>query len=328
MKHYQELGNVTGTPSTRAVLDVGGSTVDQIFSDAVIAAMPTLVVEQKGIMRGVEVDGQVDIGTVPVFKNFDLSFTDLSGTGSDTGSDLSMSSVSAIDYIQLRPVLRSAGIFVTETALLLTNKASFDEHVERLSVAAQRFMDRTIINNTLLSETALGGESGSRIYAAGGFTIAGSVVTGSTLGPFDLSDAKAILSTGSDVYIPDAVLMHPTQLNQFNQSTDLRNDTYRVSDKATFINGELTSYDNMEIISTELVNGTVGSATTSYVNSGHPVAVFKKKISAAYGRKSTAERIRSWNDIRRHGTYIIVDLMFDQKVLVKNSVILIRAADA
>ena len=320
MKQYQELADVTGTVTERSTLDAAGSTVDQIFTAAIMASMPTLIVEQKNLMRAYEVPGQTDIATVPVFKNFDLSFTDLSGTGSDTGSSLSMTGMNAITYVKIQPVLQSAGVFITETALLLTNKASFEEHVQRISTSAARYMDRTILNGTVLSESA----ASTNLYAAGGFTSAGSVSAGSTLGPFDLDDAKTLLSTGSDVYVPDVVVMHPNQYNQLLQSTDFRGDTYRVSDKATFVGGELVSYNQMEVVVSELVNAGAGGY---YASAGHPVSVFNRKVSAAFARKSAAERIRTWNDIVKHGTYVIVDLMFDYAVLIPESIVIVRAAD-
>ena len=64
--------------------------------------------------------------------------------------------------------------------------------------------------------------AGSReIRVAGGYAT-GSILTGSTLGPDDLSDCKATMSTGSNIYMPDTVLMHPTQYNQLVQSSDFQ----------------------------------------------------------------------------------------------------------
>lgn len=324
MKQYQELDAVSN-PTMRSTLDSAGSTVDRMFADAIFASMPTLVVREKGLLRGYDVEGQRDIISVPVFKNFDLTFTNLSGTGSDTGSSLTLTAANAITYVDLRPVFYSAGLFITEVATLLTNAASFEEHVARAGVATQRHFDRSILNTTVLSETNVGT---AYVYSASAFALNGSVIAGSTLGPLDLSDAKASLSSGSDVYVPDVALMHPTQYNQLIQSSDFRADTYRVGDKAVFAGGQLVAFDGMEIVVTELVNGVAGSATTAYTVNGHPVAVFSKNKSAAYAIKSEANRVRTWNDITRHGTNVIIDIMYDAKVLIPESIRIIRCADA
>ena len=326
MKQYQTLADSgVANLTQRSTLDVGGSTTDKVFAEAIFASMPTTVIQEKGLMRRYEVPGQTDIISVPVFKNFNLTFTNLSGTGSDTGSIAPVTAHNAVEYMEIQPVLKTAGLFLTETAELLTNKTSFAIHVQEIANGTARHFDQTLLNETVLSETAVGT---AYVYSANGFVANGSVSAGSTLGPFDLSDAKASLSSGSDVYAPNVVVMHPTQYNQFLQSTDLRNDTYRVSDKATFVNGELVAYDGMQIVQTELVNGVVGSATTSYLTSGHPVAVFNKEKSAAYAEKPAAQRVRTWNDIRRHGTYIYTDVMFEGKVLIPESIRIIRCADA
>ena len=205
------MADITGTPTNRAVADTAGSTVDTIFADAVLASMPTLVVEEKGLLMMQEVPAQHDSVTFPVLANFDLTWTSLSGTGSDLGSEVSVTSGPATTFRKFTPECMSAGIFIHDMIDLTVNKHSFDTYSNLAAVNVSKKIDQDGINYGIMSVVSTVGSRAVRV--AGGYAT-GSITSGSTLGPDDLSDAKTTMSTGSDIYVPDTALMHPNQYNQ------------------------------------------------------------------------------------------------------------------
>lgn len=321
------MADIAGTPSNRATIDAGGSTIDTIFAEAVMASMPTLVVEEKGLLMMQEVPDQHDSVTFPVLSNFDLSWTNLSGTGSDLGSEVAVTAAPATTFRKMTPVYQSAAIFIPDSVDLLVNKHNFDLYSTLAATNVSKKLDQDGINYGIFNvvETA-----GSRaVKTAGGYGT-GSIASGSTLGPDDLSDSKNGMSTGSNIYVPDTALMHPNQYNQLMQSTALQNQLYRVSDKATFKDGEMASYDGLEIVVTELVNAGGWNSTTEagyYAVAGHPIAIFNKKIAGCMAKKTAGFRVSTKDDRLKHGKYKIFDIMFAADVLVPEAIQILRAAD-
>lgn len=321
------MADVSGTVTSRAVVDAGGSTADQIFADAIMASMPTLVVEEKGLLMVKEVPGQVDAVTFPVLQNFDLTWTNLSGPGSDTGSEVSVTSSPATTFRKLTPEIETAGIFIHDMVNIQTNKHDFDLFANLASVNVSKKIDQDGINYGIMNVVRTAGSREVRV--AGGYGT-GSISTGSTLGPDDISDAKTTMVTGSNIYAPDTVLMHPNQYNQLLQNTGFQAQTFRVSNKAVFQNGELIKYDNLDIVVTELVNSGDWFGTTEtgyYPSDGHPVAVFNKRVAGALAKKSAAFRVSTVDDRLKHGQYKIFDIGFIADILVPEAITVLRASD-
>jgi len=319
----REIGKFTLAPTHRADVDAAGSTVDSIYADAIIANMPTTVVKEKGLLLTKDVTGQADAVTFPVFDNFNLTWTDISGTGSDMGSEVSTTTGVTGKFKKITPVQSTAALFITDNVDLLTNKADFELYSRLGGTAVSRKLDQDAISDGIMdAETA----SGSNVYACGGFSAEGSINAGSTLTPSDISEGKRLLGTGSNVYHPDAVLMHPNQYNQLSMHQDLSvNANTAASKKAQYdAQGNLIGYDGMEIVVTELVDS--GSSDPFDV-SGHPVAIMTKGLSGALATKNSGFRVTTQDDRLRHGKYKIFDIMFKADILVPESIVILRAAD-
>ena len=313
--------------SNRAIVDSGGSSIDTIFADAVQASMPTLVVDEYNLMPIKEVPGQYDSITVPVLTNFDLTWNVVSGTDNETGSDITTTSVPATSWRKLTPVLYSAGIFIHDMVDLTVNKQNFDTYATLGGVSVQRYMDVQTIASAIFKAGAM---VGSKIYAAGGLS-AGSIDSGSTITVNDLSDAKKLLSVGSDIYNPDTAVMHPNQYTTLLQTTAFYTQNYAVSNKAKFSDGELVEYDGMKIVVTELVNqdvqAVIGDASGYWSVAGHPVAVFNSKVTGCMAKKTAGFKVTTIDQRIKHGKMKIFDIMFTADVLVAASAVIIRAAD-
>ena len=311
------------TTTKRADVDAGGSTADSIYADAVLANMPTLVVKQNNLLLTKDVPGQVDSAIFPIFTNMDLTWTNISGTGSDLGSENTSTAGDAGTFQKITPVQSTANIFVTDMVDLTVNKADFELYSKIGGVSVQKKIDQDAIEDGIMAaETA----TGSNVYACGGFSAEGSIDAGSTLTPADLSDARRLLSTGSNIYPPNVILMHPNQYNQLVMHQDFSpNANTAASRKAKFdANGNLSGYDGMDVVVTELVNA--GSSDPFDV-AGHPVAVFTKGMSGALATKNAGFNVVSQDDRLRHGKYKIFDVMFKAGLLIPASIVILRAAD-
>ena len=323
------MADISGTPTSRSVIDSAGSTVDTIFADAIMASLPTLVIDQYNLLMVKEVPDQHDSVTFPVLQNFDLTWTNLSGTGSDLGSEVEVTAAPATTFRKITPLVQSAAIFIHDMVDIQTNKHDFNLYANLAAVNVSKKIDQDGINDGIFNVVQTAGSREIRV--AGGYAT-GSILTGSTLGPDDLSDCKATMSTGSNIYMPDTVLMHPTQYNQLVQSSDFQSQLYRVSGKATFKEGELTKYDGLTIVVTELVNnGATGFGTTEggyYAVAGHPVAVYSKRVAGCLAKKSSAFRVSTVDSRLKHGKYKIFDIAFTADVLVPEAISILRAADA
>jgi hypothetical protein len=90
--------------------------------------------------------------------------------------------------------------------------------------------------------------------------------------------------------------------------------------------GHLVRFAGLDIIRTELLPGVTGSATTAYPVNGHPVIVGKKGWAIGRGEKKGIT-VSTQDDRLRHGTFKILDMSYAHAVLVKESIVLLRAAD-
>ena len=318
----REVGKFINT-TKRTDADPTGSTIDSIYADAVLAAAPSNVIDEFGLLAMKDVGGQVDNAVFPIFDNFDLTWTNLSGTGSDLGSEVSPTTGVTGKWKKITPVMETASLFITDVLGFTVNKASFEEYAILGGQSVARRKEQEGINEGLIAAET---QAGSNVYAAGGFTALGSVDSGSTLTPSDLSEARTLLSTGSNLYRPDAVLMHPNQYNSVTLDSEMSPQaTTGAARKASFgENGKLTHYDGMQVIESEQIPA---RSTGFYVAAGHPVIVFSKKTSGAMATKNDAFKVVTHVDPLRHGQYKIFDVMQKAEVLIPESIVIINAAD-
>ena len=317
----KQVGKFIAT-TKRLDVDPSGATEDTIYAEAVLANAPTTVVKEKGLLMVRDVPGQSDSVTFPIFNNFKLSWTNISGTGSDLGSEIETTQGGAGRWKKLTPVGYSAGLFISDEVDISTNRADFELYAKLGGVEVSRKIDQDSIQDAIMNAAT---ESGSNVYSAGGFVAEGSVGTGSTLTPSDISKAKTLLSTGSNIYHPNVILLHPNQYNQLVMHQDFSNNANTAAlKKAVFKDGQLIAYDGMEIVTTELVNsGTDGG----YVAPGHPAAVFTRAKSGALATKNSAFRVTTEDSRLRHGKYKIFDIRFKADVLIPESIVIIRCSD-
>jgi len=326
----REIGKFI-TTTKAADIDPQGSTADLIFAEAVQASMPTLVVDKYNMVMKKDVPGQVDTAVFPVFKNYSLTWTDISGTGSDLGSELTLSQGSAMEFTKLTPVLYTAGIFVTDAVDLKVNQASFDQYASLAATQVAKKIDVDVIKNGFLDV-----EGVASTYNAGGkWQVNGSIIAASTLTPQDLINGFDQLATGgAELYPPDAVLLHPNQYTDLVSHQDFSpTSTKGYYRKAVFDkDGNLTRFAGMEIIKTELVNVGSGSGTKAAYDkawpvSGFGVVLFKKGVSVALATKNAGFKVSTEDSRRMHGQYKIFDLMFATKYILADSMLFIRAAN-
>lgn len=323
MAYIGKFAEKANNPTMRSTVDPNGSTVDKIFADAVMASIPTMVMEQYGLALVKDIPEQHDTVSFPIYTNFDLTWNNLSESGSaNNGSVITMTAGNAVTYKETTPVLYSAGIFIADMVDISTNKSDFDHYSEIAGVQVARKKDTEFIT-VIAAEDQLTNVSR---YAAGGFTANGSLSTGSTLTPSDLTSVKTLLSTGSDIYVPDVALMHRNQYQSLVLHQDFSvNANTAVSRKATWKDGELVRYDGLDIVVTELV--TAGSGLEWEGVSGHPIFVFRKGKSVGFAEKKAAFKVNTVDDRIRHGKFKIFDVMLSSKVLIPASIVILRAAD-
>lgn len=312
------------TVTNRSAVDSAGSTNDKIFGQAVLLSRPDPIMKQYNLARMYEVGGQATSIDVPVFSNFDLSWTSLTGTGSDTGSDLTVTTTPAATYKTITPIMYSAAISVHESVDLVTNEMNFMTLADQAGAAVTNEIDRIGIVEGLLSSDV------TQIYSAGGFASSGSISSGSTLTPDDLEDAKNLLMAGSvNTYKADTAVMHPTQYTQFKQHDDFQNQVYSVINKAKFQNGEVVEYAGMKILHTPLIPSYAGSPTNQNIigTTGRPVIVFDSRVSFAMAQKTAGFKVRSMTDIMKHVNVKVFDIFVAAKCLVPAAVVKLWASN-
>ena len=237
--------------------------------------------------------------------------------------------------MEVRPTVKTASIFLPDEVSLL-NKVDFNLYSQIIAVDAKRKKEADALQ-VLTTEA-----NHVNVYAAGGKnlpagTASGSVIAGSTLELTDLLAARTILSTGSDPSVPNYVLCYPEQYENLNSNDALSpgaTSPGAFMRKSTFdANGDLMRFAGMDIYQTELIRSAgstslgADDSVDAYTVLGHPAIVGKKGWSIGRGEK-IGITIHSQDDRIRHGTYKVVDMAYDHTILVQESMILIRCADA
>lgn len=342
------FANVVGNPSTLGSLDPLGSTVDDIFAEAIIANEPTTVLEEAGIIRVKTTPTEVDRVQFPIVLNKQLTWSTISrgatsgtpdDTGSDFGVDFSATALNAVTYKNVTPTVKTANIFLPDNVSLM-NKTDFNLFTQIAATDAKRKKEADALSTLLGSSgaspagplTIQGTSSAYTIKTAGGFGAFGSLSTGSTLVPLDLVRGKRDLSTGSDPWYPDYVLMHPNQYAQVNTHPDFAPGATAngaMLRKARFDeNGDLVKFEGMDIYVSELVPSLTGSATNAIGASitARCVLLGTKGLSIGRGEHHGI-KVYSEDSRRRHGMWKIFDMSYDHVILVKQSMIGVVASD-
>jgi len=328
MKQIGRFAEKANNPTMRDSVDPNGSTVDTIFADAILASMPSIVMEKHNLALMKDAAGKADSVTFPVFTNFDLTWNNLTESGSaNNGSVISLTAGGTPTFMKATPVLYSAGIFVADVVDLTVNKADFETYSKLAAQQVARKTEQVFFAemNTMDLDSAAGS------YAAGGFTANGSISAASTITPTDLSEAKRSLTTGSDIYVPDVIVMHPNQYSHLmlHQDFSLTNAT-GAHRKGTWADGNLVKYDGMDIVVSEQVTGKIETQSdtgSAWPVAGHPVYVFKKGLSAGFATKKEAFKVSTVDDRIRHGKFKVFDIMIASQVLVPASIVVLRCAD-
>jgi hypothetical protein len=330
MKDISQFANITGAASGLInALDAVGSSVDLIFADAIVAMEPTTVLEEAGIIVIKAVPDPVDKISFPIVRNTQLTWHTIDGraaanAGSALGSDISASAMRSVVYKETRPTVKSAAIFLPDSVSLL-DKVDFNLFAQLAAVDAKRKKeyDALVLLTTESEHT--------NIYRAYNFASAGSEGAGSTITPENIVSAKRLLSTGSDPSVPDFCLVHPIQYEDLISNADFApgaTSPGAMMRKAVWDNdGNLVRFNGVDIYVTELLPGVTGSVTTCYVTDGHPAIIGKKGWAIGRGEKQGIT-VSSVDDRIRHGTFKVIDMCYDQTLLVKESMVLLRCADA
>jgi len=323
---------VTGTVSgLNSTLDSVGSSQDMIFAEAIIANEPTSILEEAGIITVRQAPPEVDEVSFPIVRNTQLTWYEIDdrSTSAYVGSDINATGLNAVVYKVVRPTVKSASIFLPDTVSLL-NKTDFDLFAKLGAIDAKRKKEEDACD-------LLGSSGGyTNVYTAGGFGT-GSLSSGSTLDPRDLTQAKRLLSTGSNINVPDFALMYPNQYEQLNTHGDFApgaSTNGAMLRKARFDDdGNIVRFDGMDIYVTELLP-LIGSATLSGIEQtdnlctalSHPVVVGCK--GRAVGRGEHFGIKVSTEDTRRmHGQWKIFDTSYANTILMTESLVWIRAAN-
>ncbi len=328
MRDIEQFGTgaVTGTPSgLRNALDADGSSLDVIFADAIVAMEPTTVLEEAGIITVRQTPVVNDRLSFPIVRNTQLTWVTIDPRASnELGSNESATALNRVEYKIVQPTMKTANIFLPESVSLL-NKVDFDMFTQIIAVDAKRKKEADALS-TLTTEASL-----TLKYSAGGFVSNGSVTTGSTLALTDMLAAKRLLKTGSDPVRADFALMHSIQYEQINKTAQLAPGATSpgAMDRKVRFNeiGDIVNFNGLDIYETELMPAVTGSATTAYPVNGHPVVIGKKGWAIGRGERM-GMRISTEVRPTLHGQFKVVDMEYDHTVLVKESIVLLRASDA
>lgn len=320
------------SPST---MDSAGSTQDWLLAEAVMANEPTTLLEKEGVIVVQKLPADVDMAHFPILRNKNLTWSTLDYRSAQSstnlyGSDINAQALAVIEYRKVRPVVKTANIFLPDGASLI-NKVTFDTYVKLLATDAARQKELDGLYKIMGSPCAGDGTTFTQLYAASGFTSAGSVTTGSVLTPKDLLDAKKLLMTGSNIVEPDFVLMHPSQFEQLNTHADFApGATARgaIMRKAKFNeDGDIVRFNGMDILVSELVPAGSVTSNSAFVAAGHFVLVGTRGRCGCraehYGMRISSEDSR-----RFHGQWKVLDMSYAHDILVDEANVVIRATDA
>lgn len=302
-------------------LDPVGSSIDKIFAEAIVANKPTSILEENGIIVVKVAPAEKDKVSFPIIRNTQLTWSTIGRGTNDTGSDLGVSLLNQVEYKEVTPTLKTATIFIPDNVSLL-NKVDFDMYAMIGATDAQRKKEYDALA-ALAVEANVG-----TVKVAGGYTAStGSIAAGSTLDPMDLVKMKRDMSTGSNINKPNFVIVHPNQYAQLNTHADFAPGATingAMMRKAKFDdNGDIVRFDGMDIYVSELVPAGAGGY---YAVAGHPAIVGAKGL--AIGRGEHHGIVVNTQDNRvLHGQYKVFDMSYDNTVLVKEAVGILRCAD-
>lgn len=334
MKDITKFAVLAGNPSgLYSALDTPGSSQDRIFAEAIVANEPTSILEEAGIITVRTLPPENDEIAFPLVRNTQLTWYEINDRAASAyvGSDLNASALNQVVYQVVRPTVKSANIFLPDTVSLL-NKTDFDLFAKLGAVDAKRKKEEDACD--LLGSEA----SFTQVYSAGGFVSSGSINSGSTLDPRDLTKSKRLLATGSDINVPDFVLMHPNEYEQINTHGDFAPGASTVGAvlrKARFDDdGNITRFDGMDIYVTELLP-LIGSTTLTGIEQtndawtvvGHPVIVGCKGRAVGRGEHHGI-KVSTEDSRRHHGQWKIFDISYANTILMAESLVYLRAADA
>jgi len=305
-------------------LDPVGSSIDKIFADAIIANKPTSILEENGIIVVKNPGVGTDKVSFPIIRNTQLTWNTIGRGTNDSGTDLGVSLLNQVEYMEVTPTIKTANIFIPDNVSLL-NKVDFDMYAQIGATDAQRKKEEDALS-------LLGTEAGvGTVKVAGGYSAStGSVGAGSTLDPMDLVKMKRDMSTGSNINKPDFVLVYPNQYAQLNTHSDFApgaTTNGAILRKAKFDeNGDIVRFDGMDIYVTELITGYSAGTPAYYAVAGHPAIVGKKGLTIGRG-EHTGIVVNTQDNRVLHGQYKVFDMSYDNTILVKEAVGLIRCAD-
>lgn len=332
MKDVTQFADVAGTPSRLGSLDPGGSSVDKIFAEAIIANEPTTILEEAGIIRVKVAPADKDMVVFPIVRNTRMTWKEIGRDNQDNGSEFGAGVLNQVEYKTVTPIVKTSNIFLPDNVSLL-NPNDFDLYAQIVATDAKRVKESDALASLFVDSYPDQTQVLNTKIAGGYVDYAGSVGAASTLDPLDLLKSKRDLSTGSDPAVPDFVLMYPNQYMSLNSHADFApgaSTNGAMMRKAKFNeNGDIVRFDGMDIYVSELVpdGGTIGvSAGSNYVASGHPVMVGQKGLAIGRG-EHTGIKVYSQDDRLRHGKYYIFDISYDHTLLAVETLIQLRAAD-
>lgn len=323
MKDITKFGDVVGVPSKLGSLDPSGSTIDVYFAAAVMSNEPTTVLEEANIIKVAKAPADKDKVSFPIIRNTQFTWSTIGRGTNDTGSDLAAQALNVVEYKEVTPTVKTMNLFLPDNVSLM-NEVNFNVYAEIGARDAKRKKEADALA-TLTTEANVG-----TVKVAGGYAAStGSVGTGSLITPQDLLKAKRDLSSGSDPYTPDFILMHPTQYQHLNTNSDFApgaTTNGAMMMKAKFSpDGDIVRFAGMDIYVTELMPAGAGGY---YAAAGKPVIVGVKGLAIGRGEHDSGIKVSTEDSRRRHGQWKIFDMSYDHTVLVKESVLLLRCANA
>src|SRR3990167_7411318 len=111
----REVGYFNNPKSITAAADAdatGSTSQDRIYAEAVFASMPTLL-PYEDWFQVQDLPAGKEVAMFPYIKNFDLTWTSVTGTGSDTGSIVASTQGPGLNWKEIRPELQVSELPVT-----------------------------------------------------------------------------------------------------------------------------------------------------------------------------------------------------------------------
>lgn len=314
-----------------ASLDSGAITVSKKFTEMIRLVKPSIVLEEKGIVRVQEVEDNTDQAIFAVQVQQSFTWTEFDVRGSEVSSlaagSGSFQSYTAPAYMTIVPSTRTTTLFIHDNIRLVNP-------VRMAEIMAQVMEEiKSAKENAAYSTLATTGSyTASVTYreASGYTTMVGSyVVTGSVLTPSDLVAAiKDLKTSGNRKLIPDVALMATEQKSDLETHSDMSpgqssNANFK---KAVYDeNGNMVRFAGLDIVeATQMPQVTTGYFTS--VN-GHYCYVGKKGLILGRGEHTKRNKVETFRDPKKHGTEITIDVSYKHGILYNKSIRAICCAD-